>query len=114
VDSVKSRRVHDGIHAGNGCTNIINVADIPDYQRVSLRIDVPEVKQAQRVASCRKRRDDGASEVSPGAGDQDLHKRFIPGMSLRILRRITIAVDVCFKYITRSRGLLGCLIALIE
>jgi hypothetical protein len=40
MNTVERRRVNDGIHAGNGRANIINVADIPNYQLVSLRIDV--------------------------------------------------------------------------
>ena len=67
------------------------------------------------MSACGECGDDGAAEVSSGAGDQNLHDGFIPVSKACFLRRVAFHTDVCFKQVmnlTITRVMLGCLLAL--
>ena len=115
VDTVERRRMNDGIHTGNGCTDIIDIADIPDKRFRPTLTKSAEIEETQRVSGCGECGDDGAAEVASGAGDEDLHDGFIPVSKACFLRRVAFHADVCFKqgmYITIPRVMLGCLLAM--
>jgi acetyl esterase/lipase len=68
------------------------------------------------VSGFRNRRDDGASEVSPGAGDEDLHDGFIPVTMACFLRQIAFRTDGCFVQCVMSKSrfaIVVCFAALI-
>jgi hypothetical protein len=96
MDTVKRRRVNDGFHARNGCTDIIDLANIPDNRFHRSLAKVTEIEEANRVTGCHECGDDSSAEVASSASDQDLHMQFIPGMSLRFLRRVAFRTDGCF------------------